>query len=66
MYCPYCEYSVVLRAHLRINNESIFICEECDTVWISKVDDRSGSSFETFMKEKGIEPSWENIIIEQE
>ena len=65
MYCPYCEYGIVLRAHLQINEESIYICEECDTVWRNEVDNKNGTSFKSFMKEKGLEPSWENIIVEQ-
>lgn len=63
-YCPYCKNGVVLRAHLRISKEFIHICEECDTVWINDVDDKKGCSFKSFMKEKGLEPSWENIIVE--
>lgn len=64
MICPYCEQGRVISAKVRRNGKGIYICEECDTVWVETVDLLSGISFEAFMKEQGCAEDWNELEVE--
>ena len=58
--CPYCGQGAVRKAKIKENGKNIFICEECDTVWEKEVNDKTGVSLKFFLKNEGIDVSWDD------
>lgn len=63
MICPYCEQGEVLAAKLIKKNKKIFVCDECDTVWLEKIDMQAGIRFDIFMESEGCRVSWDELEI---
>ncbi len=65
MICPFCEQGRIIRASVKKNGKTIFICEECDTVWVDNISQDTVTNFDGFMSQYGISPAlWEHIEIE--
>lgn len=63
MVCPYCEQGEVLVARIKKKNKSIFVCDECDTVWVKEINSQVGIGFDTFMKSEGCKASWDELEV---
>ena len=61
MICPYCLQGEVLNAIIKKTNESIQICDECDTIWTEAVSDQKGSNIDDFMQQRNCQPSWDEL-----
>jgi len=60
MYCPFCEGEGELyQGIIKKNQQIIYICSECDTVWLEKDFSKDQCvRFETIMDELGLSPLW--------
>lgn len=65
MYCPYCMQGLILKAKVKADSSTVYICNECDTVWkkYETISDRSGINFDGFAKELSIKPVWDELKI---
>ena len=59
--CPFCGEGPIYQAAVKENQEIIYICAECDTVWR-----RSGENFEltnytNYMHKLGKGPLWDEL-----
>jgi hypothetical protein len=66
LICPRCDgQGSVLKAQIKKTREMIFICDECDAMWLSleAVGSQPWVDFGTYMEEKALSPTWEEIEI---
>lgn len=63
MICPYCNQGEVLTAIIKHTNMIIYICDECDTVWLHTIDDKTGLSFSQFMENQNQKPLWSELEV---
>ena len=63
MVCPYCEQGIVLMARIRKVNKNMYVCDECDIVWVKEINTQEGIGFDAFMKSEGCEASWDELEI---
>ena len=62
MICPYCEQGVVLSVRVKVNNMIVYICEECDTVWMNKeITIYNGMNLDRFSERINYALSWEDF-----
>ena len=67
MICPYCKQGTILKARVKRTGTEILICDECDTVWLSEVSNKSGTGLSEFMKSQSAKPLWSELeILSQE
>lgn len=61
--CPFCDgQGAIYRAKVIKNNMQIFICDECDTMWLnSDINENNCISFEDFMSELELKPLWSEL-----
>lgn len=61
--CPFCEgQGVIYKARIIKNNVAIFICDECDTMWLnSNIKENSCINFGEFMDSLGLKPLWSEL-----
>lgn len=53
--CPYCNQGQIMEVIVKKTKEIIYICEECDMVWITNesVLESTGIRYELYAKAKG-------------
>lgn len=62
--CRDCEQGRIMKAKIEKLDKIIYICEECDTVWIDKtLSDAASLSYELYCKIVGLEDTWNNFSI---
>lgn len=66
MLCPYCRQGEILSALVKKINEKIMICDECDTVWLGRVDKDIGLNMHAFMASRGLPPLWSELEVEEQ
>jgi hypothetical protein len=61
--CPYCRQDYVSEISTRDLLGPLFMCLECDTVWLASADicDQKGQNFEDFMTQRGRVADWKAI-----
>ncbi len=61
--CPFCEgQGEVYRVVVQKTDEQIYLCDECDTVWLTeKIGEDNATNFEDFMTNRGLEPLWDEL-----
>ena len=59
--CPFCGEGPIYEAVVKMNQETIYICTECDTVWEKISDGFDVTNFEDYMKKRQQDSLWENI-----
>lgn len=61
--CPFCEgQGVIYRAKVINNDIPIFICDECDTMWLtSDIRENNCINFKDFMNNLGVKPLWSEL-----
>lgn len=68
--CPFCDgQGIVCRASIKKIDRIIYICDECDTIWLesNEIKETNCSSFVSFMEQNGLLPLWSELThIERE
>ncbi|WP_053360765.1 hypothetical protein [Bacillus sp. FJAT-27251] len=62
--CPFCDgQGIVHRAEVKKLNRTIFICDECDTIWLDgiEINEENARRFDQFMSEHGLPPLWSEL-----
>jgi len=62
--CPFCDgQGIVCRAHIEKLDRIIYICDECDTIWLERKDikETSCNRFDNFMEQNGLLPLWSEL-----
>ena len=61
--CPFCDGNgLIYQAKIKNQNEVIYICDECDTIWHSKdINENNCDNFENYMGKHGLEAIWGNL-----
>lgn len=62
--CPYCSQDVIWNVQLSSDPRIAFkMCFECDSVWRpgELTSDAEGTNFESYMREIGREPAWDDV-----
>lgn len=54
MICPECGSGPIHRAQLRRDGKEIYICEECDCVWLETIESAKTITFDELMKAYGV------------
>lgn len=66
MTCPRCGQGSVIRAKINSTGKYIYLCNECDAMWFSRLD--IGNSpfldFGTYMEEMDLPPLWSELSID--
>lgn len=68
MICPRCEQDEIFEAKIKANGRLIFICPECDAMWLSdsKIGGDSFLDYGSYMKSIGLSQSWDELdVMEQ-
>jgi hypothetical protein len=64
VYCPFCDgQGIVHKAKVEKLNHTIYICDECDTIWPEgmEVNKENCNRFEDFMSDNGLKPLWSEL-----
>jgi Zn-finger nucleic acid-binding protein len=62
--CPFCDgQGIVCKARIVKLNLTIYICDECDTIWLDRKDikETNCNRFEDFMEQNGLLPLWSEL-----
>ncbi len=65
MICPRCRQGDILKVLVKELQVETFLCDECDAMWFNRIDIENMSfvDFETYMVSKGLDSTWNEIII---
>jgi transposase-like protein len=65
MWCPRCDQGNIVKAEIKATCETIFICEECDAVWLgqSNISRTNFIDFSVLMESKKLEPLWSELTL---
>jgi hypothetical protein len=67
MLCPRCKPGGggrICRLWVEALRQNVYVCDECDALWM-RLEDVQTEPFEdysTFMRSRGLEPSWDNLV----
>lgn len=64
IYCPFCDgQGIVHKAKVEKLNRTIYICDECDTMWPEgkEMKGENGERFDVLMRNNGLEPLWSEL-----
>lgn len=62
--CPFCDgQGIVCRASIKKLDRIIYICDECDTIWLegNEIKETNCNRFDTFMEQYGLLPLWSEL-----
>lgn len=61
--CPFCEgQGQIYHAVVKEDSETIYICGECDTVWLTDdISKDNCQAFDCYMLKKGLSPLWSEL-----
>ena len=62
--CPFCDgQGLVYQAEVKKLNRPIYICDECDTVWLDgkELKEETCLRFADFMKQHGLQALWSEL-----
>jgi uncharacterized protein (DUF983 family) len=65
--CPRCGQGVLLVATIKMSDERVVVCDECEALWTSEKEPASANfqDMVTFLKSKGIDGAWNALAIEE-
>ncbi|MCR1870473.1 hypothetical protein [Longicatena caecimuris] len=63
MVCPYCEQGNVVQVKIKRTGKKIYICDECDTIWLNgeTISHFNGTGFEEYAKANGFQSIWTEL-----
>lgn len=63
MMCPFCDgQGVINKAKVIKNDMLIFICDECDTVWLTNdIREDNCVNYHKFINEQGLKGLWSEL-----
>jgi hypothetical protein len=64
IYCPFCDgQGVVHKARVDKLNRTIYICDECDTIWPEgkEIHLKIAKRFDDFMSNNDLKPLWSEL-----
>ncbi len=61
--CPFCDgQGEIYRVVVKQTNETIFLCGECDTVWLNQaIAENNATNLTDYMAARGLEPLWSEL-----
>ena len=61
--CPFCEgQGVVNKANIMLTNQTIYICDECDTIWTTgDIQENNSKRFRDYMNKLGLKGLWSEL-----
>ena len=63
MICPFCEQGYILKAKVKKTNKTIFVCDECESVWVDKIDESHVTNLEDYFEKENIPSSWDELEV---
>ncbi len=65
MWCPRCEQGEIVKAQIKSNKNTIYVCEECEAMWLNPRDigTKPHVDFGCYMKSIDLKPLWSELII---
>ena len=62
LWCPVCDQGWVVEATIRRDGDRIWVCEECEVLWIGPTVSRyPDDTFSSLMEERGYKPLWDEL-----
>ena len=62
MLCPLCNEGSICHAIVKKNNQIIYICEECDSVWMtSDINEFDVITYQDYMTLRNLPVSWTEL-----
>ncbi len=63
VYCPFCaKQGVIYKAKIVKNSVQLFICDECDTVWLTEdIREDNCINYRKFMDNHGLKELWSEL-----
>jgi len=63
LLCPFCDgQGLINKAIIKETDIKIFICEECDTIWLTDdIQEDNCLNFKEFMSKLGRNPFWSEL-----
>lgn len=64
--CPCCKHGELLNTIVKLVEEEVTICEECEVVWVKDdiINENTGTSLYRYATRIGIKPLWSELIIQ--
>jgi uncharacterized Zn ribbon protein len=61
--CPFCDgQGVINKATIVLTNQTIYICDECDTMWTAEdIQENNSKRFRDHMNELGLKGLWSEL-----
>lgn len=66
IWCPRCDQGWVVHGFVRHTKEDLFVCEECEAMWLSfsHIGKDSWVDFGVFMESKNLKPLWSELNVQ--
>lgn len=62
--CRLCEQGVVNKVSIKKTNEIVYLCIECEALWLTKeISSINVLNFDTFMEKRNLKPVWSEVEI---
>jgi Zn-finger nucleic acid-binding protein len=62
--CPLCEQGLINEVMIKSTNERIYLCEECEALWLNKqINSTEVLNFDDYMKKRNMKPVWDELEI---
>lgn len=63
MWCPRCNQGKVIKNIIKVTNEIVYVCQECDALWPegTEIKQDNFKDFSTYVKPKGLKGLWSEL-----
>jgi len=67
IWCPRCDQGWVVHAIIRADSTSLWICDECDAIWLSVDTIGQGKwiDFTEYMEERNLPGTWDQLVFKE-
>jgi hypothetical protein len=68
IWCPRCDQGWVVHAVVRADVTHLWICDECDAIWLSidQIGQGKWIDFEEFMERKKLPGTWDQLELQED
>lgn len=64
--CPICEQGLICEVIIKATNEKLYLCEECEALWINdSIDSKEVLNFDEYMKKRNLKPIWDELVLKE-